>query len=161
MLTEIINNSPMNQPPRVDRNALRFNQASIIAGVALAFVLGGEAGRWVVLGVAFVMLLGTAVQPLSLFKQVYRQVFVRFGVLSPAPVIEDPVPHQFAQGMGGVVLLLAFAALAAGAETLGWLVSLVVVVLAAVNLLVGFCMGCFIYLQLQTVGLVRRGGGAH
>ena len=151
----------MNGTPTVDRNALRFNQACIIAGVAIAFVLGASIGQWVILAVAVVMLAGTAVAPLSAFKQLYRHVVVRFGLMKPDPVVEDPAPHQFAQGMGGSVLLLAFIALATGLEFIGWVLGIAVVALALVNLLVGFCMGCFIYLQLQTAGIVKRSGGVH
>ena len=40
-------------------------------------------------------------------------------------------------------------ALLAGAPVAGWALALVVIALAAVNLLFGFCAGCFIFFQLQ------------
>jgi hypothetical protein len=51
--------------------------------------------------------------------------------------------------MGAIVLLLAVVALFAGAATLGWGLTFVVIALAAVNLIFGFCAGCFVYFQLQ------------
>lgn len=146
--------------PRVDRNALRFNQGAIVLFTVIGFVLGAEAGRWAVLAVAAVMLVGTAWAPLGLFIQVYRHVAVRLGLMRPNVVVEDPAPHRFAQGMGGSFLVLAFAALAAGAETLGWVLAWMVVALALVNILFGFCLGCFIYFQLGRAGIAPRSAGA-
>ncbi|MCL4230070.1 MAG: DUF4395 family protein [Dehalococcoidia bacterium] len=146
--------------PRVDRNALRFNQCAIVILAVVAFVLGAGAGQWVLLGVAAVMLAGTAWPPLGLFVQVYRQVAVRFGLLRPHVVVEDPAPHRFAQGMGGTFLLAAFVALAAGAGLLGWVLAWMVVALALVNILFGFCLGCFIYFQAGRAGFSSRSAGA-
>jgi len=142
--------------PRVDRNALRFNQACIIAGVVVGFVLGAGVGRWVVLAVAAVMLGGTAWEPLSLFKQVYRHGALRFGLLKPNPVDEDPAPHRFAQGLGGTFLLASFVALAAGGAAVGLALAWLVVALALVNPLFGFCAGCFLSFQLERAGLPPR-----
>jgi len=139
----------------VDRNALRFNQASIIALAVAGFVLGEPVGVWLVGFVAAVMLLGTLYAPASGFKLLYRHLFVRLGWLKPKMEHDDPAPHQFAQGMGGTVLAVAFVALLAGASTLGWILAWLVVALAAVNLLAGFCLGCFIYFQLEHRGLLR------
>lgn len=146
--------------PRVDRNALRFNQLAIITLTVLGFVLGAGIGQWVVLGVAAVLLLGAAIAPLSLFKLFYRHVLVRSGLMKPNLVVEDPAPHQFAQGIGGVFMLASFGALAAGATVAGWVLAWIVVVLAAVNLFLGFCLGCFVYLQLERRGLLPRAAGA-
>lgn len=146
--------------PRVDRNVLRFNQASIVLATVVAFVLGAEAGRWLVLATALVMLAGTAWEPLSLFKQLYRQVFVRAGLLKPRPVPDDPAPHRFAQGLGGTFLLGGFLAFLAGAAAVGWALAWMVVALALVNLFFGFCAGCFLYFQLERVGLLPRSAEA-
>jgi hypothetical protein len=50
-------------------------------------------------------------------------------------------------------LIGALAALGVGATVTGWLLVGVVVVLAAVNLFLDFCLGCFIYYQLARRGL--------
>jgi len=62
---------------------------------------------------------------------------------------EDAAPHRFAQGMGATVLILASLALFLGAPTVGWALALLVVALAAINLVFGFCVGCFIFFQIQ------------
>jgi hypothetical protein len=63
--------------------------------------------------------------------------------------------------MGGVVLAITFVLLLAGASVAGWVLAWLVVALAGVNLVLGFCLGCFFYFQLERAGLFRRSVGAH
>lgn len=135
---------------KVDQSSLKVNQAFIIALLVLAFVLNSV---WLVVFVAAVMLVGTAVPALSLFKRVYQHVLRPAGVVKPNVIVDNPEPHRFAQGFGGVVLLGAIAALFAGATVVGWVLVGLVVVLAALNLFVGFCAGCFVYYQLHKLGV--------
>ncbi|MDA0815624.1 MAG: DUF4395 domain-containing protein [Chloroflexi bacterium] len=141
-------------PYRVDRNTLRTNQAFIVGLTVLAFVLGVEVGQWLVLLVALVMGLGTIHEGFALFKQVHRRILRPAGILGSDIKVEDPMPHQFAQGMGAVFLFAAFGALLAGATTLGWVLTWIVAFLAFINLTVQFCAGCFIYFQLDRRGLL-------
>lgn len=141
-------------PYRVDRNTLRTNQAFIVGLTVLAFILGSEIGRWLVLFTGLVMALGTLHESFALFKQVHRRLLKPAGILGSDVHIEDPMPHQFAQGMGSVFLLLAFAALAVGATNVGWALTWMVAALAFVNLTVQFCAGCFVYFQLDRRGLL-------
>ena len=135
---------------KVDHSSLKVNQAFIIALLILAFVLNSV---WLVAFVAAVMLLGTAVPALSLFKRVYQHVLRPARLVKPNVLVDNPEPHRFAQGFGGVVLLVAIAALLAGAAVLGWALVGLVVVLAALNLFLGFCAGCFVYYQLHKLGV--------
>ena len=69
-------------------------------------------------------------------------------------MIEDnPEPHRFAQGFGGSVLLLALLSLLMGQAVLGWALAWLVAGLAALNLFLGFCAGCFVYYQLNRLGV--------
>ena len=135
---------------KVDHSSLKVNQAFIIALLILAFVLNSV---WLVAFVAAAMLLGTAVPSLSLFKRVYQHVLRPAGLVKPNVLVDNPEPHRFAQGFGGVVLLAAIAALLAGATVVGWALVGLVVVLAALNLFLGFCAGCFVYYQLHKFGV--------
>ena len=134
----------------VDHSALRFNQASIIVFLALAFLLNQP---WLVVFVAAVMWIGTLAPGAGLFKLIYQRLFKPLGVIRPAPKADDPKPHLFAQGVGALVLTLSSIALSAGLPTLGWALVGVVVALAAVNPFLGFCMGCFMYYQLARRGI--------
>jgi len=135
---------------QVDHTALRFNQAMIIALLLAAFLLNWT---WLVALTAAVMLIGTIWPAASLFKLIYARLLRPAGLLRPDVIQDDPAPHLFAQGLGGLVLLAATAALIAGAPLAGWTLAGVVVVLAAVNLFLRFCLGCFIYYQLARRGI--------
>lgn len=134
----------------VDHSALRVNQASIIVLLALAFVLNQP---WLVVFVAAVMWIGTLAPKAGLFKLIYQHVLKPLRIVRPAPKADDPRPHLFAQGVGALVLTLSSMALFGGLAALGWALAGVVVALAAVNLFLGFCLGCFMYYQLARRGI--------
>lgn len=134
----------------VDHSALRTNQASIIVLLALAFVLNQP---WLVVFVAAVMWIGAFAPKAGLFKLFYQYVLKPARIVRPAPKADDPRPHLFAQGVGALVLSFSSVALFAGLPLLGWALSGLVVALAAVNLFLGFCLGCFMYYQLARRGI--------
>ncbi|MFQ5419087.1 MAG: DUF4395 domain-containing protein [Anaerolineae bacterium] len=135
---------------KVDHSALKVNQAFIIVLLLLAFVLDSV---WLVAFVGVVMLVGTAVPALALFKRIYRHLLKPAGLVKPNVISDNPEPHRFAQGFGGVVVALAVLASLAGQPVLGWALAGLVVVLAALNLFWGFCAGCFLYYQLNRLGV--------
>jgi uncharacterized protein DUF4395 len=148
----------------VDYSALKVNQAGIIVTVLVA-VIGSAFVRpliWLIPLLAIVLLLGTFVPQLALFKQLYFQVLKPAGVVKPRPVQDRPEPHNFAQGLGGVflaisTLLLYFTTPTYGVifPILGFAIALLVAVLAFVNFAFGYCLGCQIYYQLGKRGLIR------
>lgn len=146
-----MSSTPQDSPVRrVDHSALRTNQAFIISLLIVAFVLNA----WpIVLFVSAVMLIGTVFPSAGLFKAVYFAVLKPSGLARPDVKIDNPEPHLFAQGMGGIVLLAATLAHLAGASALGWVLGWLVVALAALNLFAGVCVGCLIYYQLGRLGV--------
>jgi len=137
---------------KVDTTALKFNQASIISLTLLGFLLNQP---YLVLFVGLVMAVGTIVPQAALFKQVYLKLLKPAGWLKPKVIDDDPRPHQFAQGVGALFLLAASSLLLAfGNAIWGWGLAWVVVVLAGINLIFGFCAGCFMYYQLDRAGLM-------
>ncbi len=143
----------------VDRTAIKTNQAGIVALVVLAFLLDVP---WLVGVVAVSLAVGLAAPEWNPFRLLYTRVLRPAGVVRPDVVREDPAPHRFAQGMGTTFLAIATILLAFGVAVVGWVLAWLVVVLAAVNLVFGFCAGCFIHYQLSRRGLIgaRRGGTA-
>jgi hypothetical protein len=135
---------------RVDRSALRTNQAFIVGLLILAFVLNSTP---LVAFVAAVMLLGTAAPQLALFQGVYRRLLRPAGLVKANVIVDNPEPHRFAQGFGGAVLVLSVISLFGGLSVLGWALAWLVVGLAALNLFLGFCAGCFVYYQLNRLGV--------
>ena len=140
----------------VDHSALKVNQTGIIVTVLVA-VIGSAFFTpliWLIPLLAIVLLLGTFVPQLALFKQLYFRVLKPAGIVKPHPVQDRPEPHNFAQGLGGVFLVLA-SALLVPFEIGGLALALLVAVLAFVNLAFGYCLGCQIYYQLGKRGLIR------
>lgn len=144
----------------VDRTALRVNQMTIIVVTAVAFALGAAVGAWLVLALAVALAAGAIRPAASPFRQLYLRVLRPLRLAEPHLVQEDPAPHRFAQGVGAVFLAAAAGAFFTGPTVVGWVLAWTVVVLAAVNLSVGFCAGCFMYVQLERLGLLG-GTGRH
>lgn len=145
---------------RVDRTALKFNQLSIVALLLAGFVLNWPA---LVVLVCAAMLLGTAVPAYGPFRLFYQRVLLSAGIarlmagVAPRAEIvdDDPAPHRFAMGMGAGCLVVAVLLFVSGISTGGWAVSWLVTLLAAVNLVFGFCAGCFVYFQLGRLGILK------
>jgi hypothetical protein len=140
----------------VDHSALKVNQTGIVATVLVAFV-GSAAWRPLLVLIpllAIVLLLGTFVPQLALFKQVYFKVLKPAGIVKPRPVPDRPEPHNFAQGLGGVFLAVASVFLVP-LPVVGLALALLVAVLAFVNLAFGYCLGCQIYFRLGRAGLIK------
>ncbi|MCA9858263.1 MAG: DUF4395 domain-containing protein [Thermomicrobiales bacterium] len=132
----------------VDLNALRTNQVFIVATVAIAFLLGADRGVWLIGLLALCMAAGVVSPgngPIQLF---YRKVLLPAGVVKPNREAGSAAPHRFAQAMGAACLALSAILLVLGFDVAGWVLGFIVVALALVNLLFGFCAGCFVYLQL-------------
>jgi Domain of unknown function (DUF4395) len=142
------------QLSRVDHSGLRVNQATIILGLLAAFVFNLP---WLAAAVAIVMLIGTAIGKPGFFL-LYTGVLKPSGIVKPDVLTDNPEPHRFAQGFGGVVAALSAALLFLGAPAAGWALTWLVIVLAALNLFVGFCTGCAVYYwlnRLQVPGFVK------
>ena len=83
-------------------------------------------------------------------KKVYQQIQEKSNELSHK-LGRPPEVAELAKALNinedGTVALLA------GQTLLGWTLTWIVVALAAVNLFLGFCVGCFMYYQLARVGV--------
>jgi hypothetical protein len=129
----------------VDHASLRTNQAAIIAFLLLAFILNFPL---LVVFTALVMLVGTALRRPG-FLPIYTQILKPRGWVKPEILQDNPEPHRFAQGFGGVVLAGSVLAFLLGASTLGWALGWLVIALASLNLFAGFCAGCAVYYWLN------------
>lgn len=139
---------------RVDTNLGKFSQGSTVLLTALAFLFNSP----VLVLIATIVMAWSAIAPAtSPYRLLYRGVVVPLGLLKPRIVEDDPAPHRFAQGVGTVFLLLSSVFLFfAHLSALGWALDLAVLVLAGINLTVGFCMGCLVYYHLGRLGVLPR-----
>jgi hypothetical protein len=134
----------------IDHTALKVNQSAIISLLIIAFLFDQI---WLVVTVALIMLIGTWWPQAGLFKLAYQHLLKPRGLLRPQLVADEQQPHLFAQGLGGIFLAVSAVALASGLTVLGWLLVVVVAGLAALNLFVGFCLGCYLYYQMARRGI--------
>ena len=130
---------------KVDHSALRVNQATIIILMVAAFVFNQW---WLVAAVAVIMLLGTLVGRPG-FLLLYSGLLRPLHIARPDILNDNPEPHRFAQGFGGIVAGVSAVLFLVGASAGGWVLTWLVVVLAALNLFVGFCAGCAVYYWLN------------
>jgi hypothetical protein len=147
---------------RVDTHLAKFSQACTVVLTALAFLLNQPI---IVVITAVIMAIAALAPNVSPYRLLYRYIVVPLHLLRPRIVEDDPAPHRFAQGVGAAFLIAASILLFLTKATLvGWVLNLIVFVLAGINLTVGFCAGCFVYYHLGRLGLmpkVRYEGGFH
>jgi hypothetical protein len=137
--------NPVNIPAAgIDPRAPRLNQAVVAAVLAVAFAVGAP------LAVSFVgallavgVLGGPKVAPVFVL---WRQVLA--PRVKPPTELEDPRGPRFAAGVGAVMLAAATLAFVAGAPVVGWVLALVVMVLAGLAATTGICVGCEIHARL-------------
>ena len=132
---------------KVDHSSLRVNQAVIILGLLAGFVFDVP---WIVAGVAFIMLLGTAIGRPGFFF-IYVWILRPARIVKPDVLADNPEPHRFAQGFGGVVAGVSAILLFLGYPLAGCVLTWLVIALAALNLFVGFCVGCAVYYWLAKI----------
>lgn len=138
---------------QVDHNTIKFGQVTIVLVVTFAWLFDLV---WLVPLLAVVLLANVAWPARGPLRLTYRYVILPLRIVHPNLVVDEAAPHRFAQGVGGVLLVAAAAALYAGVALGGWVLAALVAVLAAVNVFWNFCAGCFLFYRLRRAGLLRR-----
>ena len=137
---------------RVDQSGLKTGQALTIILLLLGFVLNS----WLLVAlVALAQLLGALDAPFAPYRLFYANVLKPSGIVKPNVITDNPEPHRFAMLVGSIfngvatVLLL----IAPAASTIAWVLVWIVIVLANLNFWLNFCMGCWMYYQLNRLGV--------
>ena len=125
----------------VDHSSLKFNQGLIVLFLVLGFIFNAP---YVAAFVAIVMISGTIFGRPGFFP-VYKWVLLPTGLVKPEILTDNPEPHRFAQGFGAAVLVAASILLFLSYPTAGWILVWLVIALAVLNVVVGFCVGCAFY----------------
>jgi hypothetical protein len=141
-------------------NPVNEKAARVVAGVVLVIVLLTLATSWYWLLVPLAygfwarVLTGPTLSPLGWMAQ--RVIAPRLGPKKPVP---GP-PKRFAQGIGAVIstaaLVLAFTVSHSAADG----VLLALVPAAALESIVGYCVGCKIFSLLMNAGVIPESGCA-
>lgn len=136
-------------PNLVDHSAIKTGQALAVAVLAMAFLTN----RWEpVAALAAIFLVSGLAFDWGPFTLIYRFVLKPIGLVRPDMRNDNVQPHRFGQMVGAASAAAAAAALYAGHALLGWILVWVLIVLTTVSFF-GWCIGCFIYYQLNRFGL--------
>jgi hypothetical protein len=145
----------MNVSKGIDPRGPRVG-ASITAVLLAAVVLLGAstAGLWLLTFIMLSFALGTLRGAEGSWQGMLFKKFVR-PRLGPPSEMEDRRPPRFAQGVGlfvtAVGVLLGFLGVLPAVP----IAAAVAFVAAALNAVVGLCLGCEMYLLMRRAGLVR------
>lgn len=136
----------------IDPRGQRF--AAVITSVVLAIALI-FLNPWVLLVQAVVfaitVIAGPARGPYGLiFRALVRPR------LSPPIELEDPRPPRFAQFVGLIFAVVGVIGLLSGAWVVGMIATALALVAALLNALIGFCLGCELYLLSSRIRPARR-----
>jgi hypothetical protein len=132
----------------LDHSAMKTSMAVRLGLLFAAFVVDAP---WLMAIISLLMLIGT-VRGHPDFVFVYRALR-RVGRVSPDLVPDNPEPHRFSLGIGGVFLAGGTLAFLASVPVVGWALTWVVIGLSALNLFGGFCVGCAVYYWFNRIGL--------
>ena len=139
----------MHSAATVDHSAIKTGQVLAIATLAAAFVLD----RWEPVAVLAGVFLATSVFfEWGPFALVYRLLLKPLELVKPDLRADNAQPHRFGQAVGALSAALAAAAVYFDHATLGWILVWVLIVLTGISFM-GWCIGCFIYYQLNRLGL--------
>jgi hypothetical protein len=134
----------------VDQSVIKVSQASMILVLLIGFILD----LWpLVAAVAVINFLGVIDPSLNLWRQLYLRILKPAGWVKPNVISDHHEPHLFAKAVGGVLATVAAILLVLGLPVAGWVVTWILISLAALNLFLGFCLGCFTYYQLTRLGV--------
>ena len=133
----------------IDVRGPRFGAAITTAVLAAALVLQGPAGvalvAWQAVVFAVSALFGLRFSP---YGNVFRAIKHRVD-LGPPPATEPEGPPRFAQTCGLIFTAAALVAFVAGAGTVGWVLTALVLALSTLLATTGICIGCELYLVGQ------------
>jgi len=142
--------------PVYDRTARKAHQWTMVALVAVGLVLQGVAGGALVAIAGAIMLAGRFWWPADVVRQLVWRVLEPAGVLKRDDVHEDHETRRIARVMGGTLWLIAAGLILAGNAVLGWVISVPIAVMVALDASLNFCALCFLVAQLDQRGILRR-----
>ena len=136
-------------PNSVNERAARIT-AALVVMVTVAALLTAQTSLVAVIAAGFLMRVacGPRISPLALLS-----VKVLAPLAGEAKLVPGP-PKRFAQGIGAVLSLSAFALLLAGASLAGWTLMVLLVLAASLEAFAGICLGCIIFGFLQRRGVI-------
>lgn len=134
----------------VDQHKIKFAMAATLLLIALSWVLDS----WVPVGIAALcQLIGATGSQFAPYFWVYLRVLVPLKIIQPNTIPDDPVPHQFASLIGGIMTLIATSLLLANISIAGWTVLIIIFIFQSLNFWVNFCMMYYLYYVMNRLGV--------
>lgn len=142
-------------PEIVNDYAARCTAALVVGLAVITVLVPSPLQTWLAGALALGFVLRVAGGPrYSPFGRL--SVHVLAPRVSTEPKMVAGAPKRFAQTIGLVMSSLAFALFLAGLVAAGVVVLVVLVAAALAEAALGFCLGCWIYGQLQRAGVVSE-----
>ena len=142
-------------PEIVNDYAARCTAALVVGLAVITVLVPSPLQTWLagalVLGFALRVAGGPRYSPFGRLS-----VHVLAPRVSTEPKMVAGAPKRFAQTIGLVMSSVAFALFLAGLATAGVVVLVVLIAAALAEAALGFCLGCWIYGQLQRAGVVSE-----
>jgi len=135
---------------KVDHSGLKTGQALTIILLLAGFVLNSA----LLVGiVAVAQLLAAVDAPYAPYRLVYQRIVKPSGLVKPHVINDNPEPHRFAMGVGGVMNAVATVLLLVSVPTPAWVLVWIVIALANLNFWANICVGCMMYYQFNRFGV--------
>ncbi len=140
--------SSLEYPRQINEPAARVT-AGLVSSAILAGWLGDAPWVLALLAADFLVRLGLGPRfsPLARPASALAKRFFAVRMVASSP-------KRFAQGLGAACLLIACGLVLWGYTGAAWVVALMIALLAGVEAVFGFCLGCWLYRRLQAFGLV-------
>ena len=134
---------------QVDHAEIKTGQLMTMLIALIAFVT--QESTWLIL-LGLLFLVTALYRPASPFVLSYRLFVKPLGLMKSDYRLDNIQPHSFGQLIGALTVAVCLALLYLGYETAGWIILWILIGLTLVSWL-GWCIGCFLYYQLNRLGL--------
>jgi uncharacterized membrane protein YoaK (UPF0700 family) len=142
--------------PLYDRTARKAHQWTMVVLVLAGLIVGGIAGTVLLALAGVIMLAGRFWWPADVVRQLTWRVLEPAGILKRDDVHEDHETRRVARIIGGVLWLLAALLLLAVNPVLAWVITIPIAVMVVLDASLNFCALCFVRVQLDQRGILRR-----
>jgi hypothetical protein len=136
-----------------DITARKAHQWTMVALVALGFVLGEPTGAIPLALAGAIMLLGRFWWPADVVRQLVWRVAEPAGWLPRVERDEDHATRRVARILGGTVWLVCALLVLLGATVLAWVLAAAIAVMVVLDAAIDFCALCFVVARLDRLGL--------
>jgi len=140
--------------PKYDLTARKAHQWTMVALIAVGFLLGSPEGAIPVALAGAIMLLGRFWWPADVVRQLVWRVMEPWGLLRRREAHEDRQTRRVARTIGGIVWLGSALLLVSGADVPGWILAAAVSVMVVLDATVDFCALCFVVSLLERRSLL-------